>query len=70
MSLCVNDALFFVVVCFVFMVVRTGWVRWCLSCHCTGDMAVRMREVLARSWLGVCAPCFKFITNCYKFQPL
>ena len=32
--------------------------------HCLGDMAVRMREVLARPWVGVysvCAPCFKFV---------
>ena len=26
------------------------------GCHCQGDMAVRMREVLARSWVGVCVP--------------
>ena len=34
------------------------------DCHCPGDMAVRMREVLARPWVGVysvCAPCFKFV---------
>ena len=24
------------------------------GCHCLRDMAVRMREVLARPWLGVC----------------
>ena len=24
--------------------------------HCPGDMAVRMREVLARPWVGVCVP--------------
>ena len=23
------------------------------SCHCPGDMAVRMREILARPWVGV-----------------
>ena len=23
------------------------------GCHCQGDMAVRMREVLARPWVGV-----------------
>ena len=26
------------------------------GCHCPGDMAVRMREVLARPWVGVCLP--------------
>ena len=26
--------------------------------HCSGDMAVRMREVLARPWVGVCVPKF------------
>ena len=26
------------------------------GCHCLGDMAVRMREVLARPWVGVCVP--------------
>ena len=30
--------------------------------HCQGDMAVRMREVLARPGVySVCAPCFKFV---------
>ena len=24
------------------------------GCHCPGDMAVRMREALARPWVGVC----------------
>ena len=26
------------------------------GCQCTGDMAVRMREVLARPWFGVFVP--------------
>ena len=26
------------------------------GCHCLDDMAVRMREVLARPWVGVCMP--------------
>ena len=26
------------------------------GCHCPGDMAVRMREVLARPWIGACVP--------------
>ena len=26
------------------------------GCHCPGDMAVRMREVLARPWVGVFVP--------------
>ena len=26
------------------------------GCHCPGDMAVRMHEVLARPWVGVCVP--------------
>ena len=34
------------------------------DCHCPGDMAVRMCEVLARPWVGVCsAPCFKFVLS-------
>ena len=27
------------------------------GCHCLCDMAVRMREVLARPWVGVCVVC-------------
>ena len=26
------------------------------GCHCPGDMAVRMCEVLARPWVRVCVP--------------
>ena len=26
------------------------------GCHCPGDIAVRMREVLSRPWVGVCVP--------------
>ena len=26
------------------------------GCHCPGDMAVRMCEVLARPWARVCVP--------------
>ena len=26
------------------------------GCHCLRDMAVSMREVMARSWVGVCVP--------------
>ena len=26
------------------------------GCHCLGDMAVRMREVLARLWASLCMP--------------
>ena len=26
------------------------------GCHCPHDMAVRMREVMTRPWVGVCAP--------------
>ena len=26
------------------------------GCHCPRDMAVRMREVMARPWVGVCEP--------------
>ena len=26
------------------------------GCHCPGDMAVRMREVLARPWVSECVP--------------
>ena len=26
------------------------------SCRCLGDMAVRMRELLARPWVDVCLP--------------
>ena len=26
------------------------------GCHCPGNMAVRMRELLVRPWVGVCVP--------------
>ena len=26
------------------------------GCHCPSDIAVRVREVLARPWVGVCVP--------------
>ena len=26
------------------------------GCHCPGDIAVRMRKVPARPWVGVCVP--------------
>ena len=26
------------------------------GCHCPRDMALRMREVMARPWIGVCVP--------------
>ena len=26
------------------------------GCHCPRDMAVRMREVISRPWVGVCVP--------------
>ena len=26
------------------------------GCYCPGDMTVRMREVLARPWVGECVP--------------
>ena len=26
------------------------------GCHCPGDMAERMRKVLARPWVGECLP--------------
>ena len=38
------------------------------GCHCPGDMAVRMREVLARPWVGVCVPLalgFSIINNLF-----
>ena len=38
------------------------------GCHCPGDMAVRMREVLARPWVrpwvGVCVARFNIIIEC------
>ena len=33
------------------------------GCHCMGDIAVRIHEVVARPWVGVCAPFFK---SCLK----
>ena len=33
------------------------------DCHCPGDMAVRMREVLARPWVGVCMPLASNLSN-------
>ena len=36
-----------------------------IKAHQHGDMAVRMREVLARPWVceavGMCVPCFTFV---------
>ena len=32
-----------------------------IKAHQHGDMAMRMREVPARPWVGVCVPCFKFV---------
>ena len=29
------------------------WQPWTSVCHCPGDMAVRMRKVLCRPWVGV-----------------
>ena len=38
------------------------------DCHCPGDMAVRMSEVLARPWVSVStAPCFKFVLSVDNF---
>ena len=34
------------------------------GCHCSRDMAVRMREVMTRPWVGVmCAPCFNLLVT-------
>ena len=35
------------------------------GCHCRRDMAVRMCEVLARLWAGVCVP---LALSLYCFQ--
>ena len=35
------------------------------GCHCPGDVAVHMREVLARPWVGV---CFKLVLLCYVYD--
>ena len=37
------------------------------GCHCPGDMAVRMREVLARPWVGVCVPLA--LSLCQSHEP-
>ena len=38
------------------------------GCHCPGDAAVRMHEVLARPWIGV-PLCFKFVLiHCTMFH--
>ena len=34
------------------------------GCHCQGDMAVRMREVLARPWVCVCVPLALSLSSC------
>ena len=38
--------------------------------HCSGDMAVRMREVLARPWIGVCVSkvCAQVCLNFMHFE--
>ena len=38
--------------------------------HCSGDMAVRMREVLARPWVGVCVPKFVSILCIWAIHSL
>ena len=47
------------------------------GCHCPGDMAVRMRKVLARLWVGVGVSHVSFIFHfnshlgtVIKFSPL
>ena len=37
------------------------------GCHCRGDMAVRMHQVLARSWVGVCVPLALSLW-CWEFE--
>ena len=33
-------------------------------CHCPRDMAVHMREVIAKPWVGVCVPpCFNLLVT-------
>ena len=32
------------------------------GCHCPGDVAHAMRDVLARPWVGVCVPLQLFFT--------
>ena len=36
------------------------------GCHCPVDMAVRMREILARLWVGVCV--LLALSLSYKLQ--
>ena len=36
------------------------------GCHCSRDMAVRMREVMARPWVGVCVPLALIIIFFFK----
>ena len=38
------------------------------DCHCPGDMTVRMREVLARPWVGVCVPHALSLSSLYTLQ--
>ena len=39
------------------------------GCHCPRDMAVRMREVMARLWVGVCVPLLYFSGNSWSTFP-
>ena len=39
------------------------------GCHCQGDMAMRMREVLARSWVFVCVPLALSLSSSNKRNP-
>ena len=34
------------------------------GCHCPGDVAVRMCEVLVRPWAGVCVPLALSLSHC------
>ena len=38
------------------------------GCHCSRDMAVRMREVMVRPWVGVCAPSFDVLVIRYPLS--
>ena len=41
------------------------------GCHCPGDMAVHMRGVLARPWVGVCVPfAFSLAHQTSAFLPI
>ena len=42
--------------CYAMLMIPSDGETAAHGCHCPCDMAVRMHEVMARPWVGVCVP--------------